>query len=462
MRPYFLGFSLLFAAAAWPQSPHEDALRRALDAMAAEARSGGWAMAWSEGRAVVWGEYKVVDDAVIVVQPPATPAVGQTYLLAYETLGDAKYLEAAQGARDALAAVQSKEGGFPHEWDPAKAPGGYGSYDDRVTSGALEFLTDLAEAETDDRKTMAVVRRIGAFLLASQYPNGGFPQTYPPGRTDYDRCITFNDGAMANAIRSCLLLYRVLGDERFLAAAKRGGDCIIALQGGEGEEVWAQQYDPETMQPAWARKFEPPGYSANESVGVCDLLVELALEMKDEKYLAPLPKALAWYDAVVMADGKRARIYEVGTGTPIYGRRDKAEIVYDRADATDGYSWEGTWYPAKAERLYARIQENGLDVVAAEERDAAARADTELPMDEAALAAVVEALEEDGFWYEAPSARYEAALEERNVPEDRWRIVATETFARNATVLLQAIAANTGGKPDPKSPARTGQGADLP
>lgn len=408
----------------------------ALETMASEARGGGWAMAWTADREVVWGEYKVVADDIVVVQPPATPYVGMVYIRAYEVLDDEKYLRVAQWARDALAAIQSKEGGFPHEWDPAKGPGGYGSYDDRVTSGALQFLVALAKAEPDNATTMAVIKKVGDFLLASQYPNGGFPQTYPSGRTDYDRCITFNDGAMANAIRSCLLLYHYLGDERFLAAAKRGGDCIIALQGGEGEEAWAQQYDPETLEPAWARKFEPPGYSANESVGVCDLLVELAFELKDEKYLEPLPKAFAWFDAVEMADGNRARLYEVGTGVPIYGRRDKAEIVYDRAKATDGYSWEGKWYPTRAKALYEAIETEGLASVAARvkgETEGGGKPSAG-KLDEAL------ALDEDGHWYDVPSSRYEAILDEKGVAKDRQHIVSTGTFVSHANILLDALA----------------------
>lgn len=462
MRPYILGIVLLFSAAAWPQASHQDALRRALDAMAEEARGGGWAMAWNEGRDVVWGEFGPVDDAVVVVQPPATPSVGTVYLLAYQLLSDERYLRIAEGARDALAAIQSPEGGFSHQRDPADGPSGHGSYDDGVTTGPIAFLVRMHDARPDDAATLAALRKAGEFLLASQYPNGGFPQVYPLRSEGYSAYITFNDHAMPNAVRACLLLHRVLRDERYLAAAKRGGDCIVALQGGDGEAGWAQQYDPATMKPAWARAFEPPGYSPAESVGACDVLVELALATGDAKYLEPLPKAFAWYEAIVMADGKRARLYEVGTGTPIYGRRDKAEIVYDRANATDGYSWEGTWYPAKAERLYARIQEKGLEAVAAEEREAAVRADAAPLMDETALTAAVASLGADGFWYDAPSARYAALLEERNVPEDRRRIVATGTFVRNTTALLQAVGAGLENNSALASAARTGLRAYAP
>ncbi|MCX6543666.1 MAG: hypothetical protein NTV05_04545 [Acidobacteria bacterium] len=48
-----------------------------------------------------------------------------------------------------------------------------------------------------------------AYLVAAQYKNGGWPQYYPL-RTNYSRCITFNDNAMIGVMR----LLREIGESR--------------------------------------------------------------------------------------------------------------------------------------------------------------------------------------------------------------------------------------------------------
>ena len=82
---------------------------------------------------------------------------------------------------------------------------------------------------------------------------------------------------------------------------------------------------------------------------VCDfeaamrLLVDLYLETGEEKYLEPLPRAIAWFKRSEIAPGVWARMYEIGTNTPIYGDRD-GKIKYRVEDLSPerqtGYSWK--------------------------------------------------------------------------------------------------------------------------
>ena len=46
------------------------------------------------------------------------------------------------------------------------------------------------------------------------------------------------------------------------------------------------------MEPAWARKFEPPAITG-ESFGVMQVLLELYLAYGEPRFLEPIPQALA-------------------------------------------------------------------------------------------------------------------------------------------------------------------------
>lgn len=431
---------LLALAAAWSAAAAENfeaALNRALEAMAARQVHGGWAMAWTQDGRVTWGEYRPVSPGCITVQPPATPGVAQVYLRAAEVLGEPRWLDKAREARDALLALQTPAGGFPHEGDPTKGHATVGTFDDHVTTGALAFFLALWKT-TQDPKDKAAVDSVGAFLLEAQYPSGGWPQRYPPPAKSYGRCITFNDNVMANVLRALFDLHEATGDHRYLEAALRGGDCIIALQGGPGEAAWAQQYDPDTLEPAWARDFEPPGYCTAESVGVCDILIELYLETGQARFLEPLPKAFAWFEAVALPNGKRARLYEPGTHRPVYGRRDKRVRVYDFAQACSGYGWQAPWFPTNAKAAYERIQAVGRDAYLAER---AAKRPPEPKALRTRAQEAAQALSPQGEWLSnAPGERTRQELRELGLPEDA-AIVHTHLFCGHAHALLDAIEA---------------------
>ena len=416
--------------------PAETALRKALDAMATRQTHGGWGRAYTLHGGIMWGEYRPIPNTWITVQPPATPRVAQVYLRAGQVLDEAAYIENARRARAALLALQTDKGGFPHEADPAGRKATRGTFDDDTTTSVLDFFIDWWQ-HTKSEEDLAEVHRVGDFLLKAQYPeSGGWPQAYPPPPTGYQRYITFNDNNIALILRALLRLHEITGEARYLDAAKRGGECIIRLQGGPGEAIWAQQYDPETLEPAWARKFEPPGYSAAESIGVCNILIELYLATGEERFLEPLPKAFEWYDTHQLPDGKWARLYEPGTQRPVYGRRDIAEKVYDREKATTGYSWEGNWYPHAAKAAYERIREIGREAYIEELKPKAVKSDLEAL--EARARETAETLSEDGWWLRKPSGNELEEYQHAGVPEDE-PMVELRLFNRNAGILLDYL-----------------------
>jgi PelA/Pel-15E family pectate lyase len=336
------------------------ALEKSLAAMTHFQRHGGWGTSWSLDQKVVWGEHLPIPDDWITVQSPATPTVAGIYLRAGQVLNKPRWITVAGEAHEALCRLQSAEGGFPHEGPPEAGQSKQASFDDGVTTRTLDFLIDWWHY-TNDSTDRVAVERVGAFILTSQYAKtGGWPQSFPVP-SNYGRCITFNDGNFSNIITALFKLYRETGDMHYRAAAHRGGECILRLQGGDGQSIWAQQYDPDTLKPAWARKFEPPGYTPAESSRVCDTLIELFVETGDNRYIESLGRALKWYETHQLENGKYARLYEPDTQRPVYGRRDKAVKVYDFADACEGYGWQGTWYPHKAKKAWDEIQADGAE-----------------------------------------------------------------------------------------------------
>lgn len=278
----------------------------------------------------------------------------------------------ARGAADNVLLYQSAVGAWPKNTDllaPAtpealalvEKGGKADTIDNNATTLPLRFLARVSAATGEERYAEAVRRGVD-YLLTAQYPNGGFPQFYPL-RKGYYSHVTFNDGAMINAL---LVLRDVAEDrapfsamdsarrERARDAVARGIACILRTQiKREGRlTVWCAQYDETTLEPAWARKYEPPSLSGAESVGVVRFL--MAVEKPSPELIDAIEGAVAWFRSSVMA-GKRldhvkradgrvervlvddpaapplwARFYELGTNRPLYMDRD-SEPVYDFA-----------------------------------------------------------------------------------------------------------------------------------
>ena len=289
----------------------------------------------------------------------------------------------ARSAADNLLLYQSPVGAWPKNTDllapatpEALAEVEKGGKADTIDNGAttlpLRFLARIAAA-TGEPRYLEAARRGVDYLLAAQYPNGGFPQFYPL-RKGYYSHVTFNDGAMIHALQVLRDVaqgrapFEFLDDEhrsRAGAAVSRGIDCILKTQvRQEGRPtVWCAQYDENTLEPAWARKYEPPSLSGAESVGAVRFL--MAVEDPSPELIAAVEGAVAWFrsvaisgkrlDRIKRADGRTerllvddpsapplwARFYELGTNRPLYMDRnsepvyDFAQIAYERRSGYD-------------------------------------------------------------------------------------------------------------------------------
>jgi PelA/Pel-15E family pectate lyase len=250
--------------------------------------------------------------------------------------------------------------------------------DNGSTTTEMKFLVRMYNATRDVRYYQGFEKAV-QYLLAAQYPNGGWPQFYPyrKGSTAYASHITYNDNAMVNVLE----VLRDLAEEKPLyaqlpvtpalrAAAKAAYDkgiaCILKTQIiVEGQPtVWCAQHDETTLLPAKARAYELPSFSGQESVGIVRLLMQV--KNPSAPIIASVKSAMNWLEAHKVtgtrvenrpsADGKRnivlvkdaqatpllARFYDLETGKPFFSDRDgvkKTSVMEIGAERRNGYSW---------------------------------------------------------------------------------------------------------------------------
>ncbi len=339
------------------------------------ASHGGYVYHYSLDLRQRWGEGEATASQ-IWVQPPGTPTVGLAFLRAHAATGDKFYLNAATDAAVAVAYGQLKSGGWTNsvDFDPnsksaAEYRNGQGrgrnnsSLDDGQTQSAIRLMTHVDQALGFKQKTIHESAQVALdALLKAQFPNGGFPQvwtgpvesrpilraSYPEydwrteGRIkNYWDMYTLNDNVTGYVADTLLDAHRIYGDERYLQAVRKLGDFLLLAQMPEPQPGWAQQYS-DKMLPIWARRFEPPGVSGDETQEVLETLMKIAHATGNRKYLEPIPAALAWLQRSTLSDGQIARYYELKTNRPLYMSRrgDDYSLTYDDSDLPSHYGWK--------------------------------------------------------------------------------------------------------------------------
>lgn len=300
--------------------------------------------------------------------------------------------EAKRIATDILS-YQSELGGWPKNTDTVDdvykgdrkdlRP----TFDNGATTDELRFLARCYNATKEESYQKTFSRGL-AYILKAQYPAGGWPQFYPPGK-GYARHITFNDGAMVRLlefvreVNSAETYAFVPAAERKEAgeAFEKGIACILKCQikvAGK-PTVWCAQHDERDYSPSLARAYELPSFSGSESVGVTKLL--MSLDRPSPEVIAAVDGAMAWFesakltgirldrkpdpkgpkgvDLTVVTDSSApplwARFYDLKTGKPMFCDRDGvpkasiAEIGYERRN---NYAWYGNWPQSLLEKNY--------------------------------------------------------------------------------------------------------------
>lgn len=477
MRPFRIPVVLLTAAfltagaAADERLDNEaaQALRRAVEFFHHKVAShGGYVYRYSADLSKREGEGKADVDTVWV-QPPGTPAVGMAYLDAYERLGEAYLLEAAKAAGECLVQGQLRSGGWnasiefalekrakiAYRVDPPgkKRASNNTSFDDNKTQSAMRLLIRLDKAlGFKDPRIHESIQFALESVLKAQFPNGGWaqtysvfpdpsqfpvrqasypqswPRTYPGG--DYWDFYTFNDNAMADTIEMLLLAAEVYREPRYRAAALRGGDFILLAQMPDPQPAWAQQYNFE-MHPAWARKFEPPAISGGESQGLIQKLLDLYVETGDQKYLAPVPKALAYLRNSTLPDGRLARFYELQTNRPLYLTRNY-ELTYDDSDLPTHYGFKISSRIESLGKQYDKLA--GLSSQELAQLRTSRMEPKRGKPSEKEVRAVIRELDERGAWVEA------GTLRSHGKDDNTRKVIESATFIRNVGILSQYLA----------------------
>ncbi len=247
-----------------------------------------------------------------------------------------------------------------------------GTIDNDATTTEMYFLARTAArgSPAQAKKWRKSFLRGVDYLLAAQFPNGGWPQVWPL-QGGYHDAITFNDDAMLNVME--LLRDISLGENDFAfvpartrrqaaASLERGIQCTLAAQivvNGR-PTVWCQQYNALDLSPAAARNYEMPALVSSESASIVQFL--MSRPKPSPAIIASVDAAAAWFKKTAIYDqayrssttGGRVlesapgagpiwpRFAEIGTDRPIFGDRDKtihdnlADISVERQR---GYSW---------------------------------------------------------------------------------------------------------------------------
>lgn len=430
--------------------------------------SGGYVYRVSGDLSKREGEEKV-GQTTAWIQPPGTPAVGMAYLEAWKLTDDLLLRDAALETAEALVRGQLQSGGWDGfiEFDPQerrkyayRVDGNMGdklrnttTFDDDKSQSCLRFLMQLDQALEfkNERVHEAALFALNGFV-AAQYPNGAWPQRYSQApdpakhpvltasfpetwsrafpKENYAGFYTLNDNTISDLIETMLAAWDIYQDERFLNAAKKGGEFFILAQLPEPQPGWAQQYNTR-MEPAWARKFEPPSINGSESQKVLRTLMLLYKRTADTKFLEPIPRALAYYKTLARTDGLLARFYEIGTNKPLYFTK-QYELVYSDDDLPTHYGFIVTNNIEKISGEYEKLLKAAPDKLW--------KPPTVKPpvlSDELTREAVraIQTLDTRGAWLENGSMRTHG-------DDDGTRqVIDSKTFIKNLDTLARYIAA---------------------
>jgi PelA/Pel-15E family pectate lyase len=245
-----------------------------------------------------------------------------------------------------------------------------GTIDNGATITEMRFLARMSKAlpgEAGEPYRESFIQGV-RYLLAAQYPNGGWPQIWPLEGGFHDG-ITFNDDAMAHV--STLLdevardpAYRFVPGQlrrRAAAAVDAALQVILAAQVKQNgrRTGWPQQVDPLTLEPISARNYEPRSVASAETSDTLIFLMRQGRQTPEVR--AAIDAGIAWLKSAAVtgyawtrtpegrkliprADGGPlwSRNYDLVTGKPIFG--DKDRTIHDDVNnisegRRNGYSW---------------------------------------------------------------------------------------------------------------------------
>lgn len=304
----------------------------------------------------------------------------------------AAFYQSAAGREllQAILSLQTPSGGWSKRTDMTIArqsgqhwgvePNYVPTFDNSATTTQLRVLARAYQATAASEYLDAFNRGV-QLLLKAQYPNGGWPQSFPL-RGGYHDHITLNDEVTEDILSVLYDVSRADADFAFVdtvlqrqaqLAFERGLKLLLQLQQRDeaGLSLWAAQYHHRTLQPAWARAYEMPALAVMESATLLDFLLSLPkppVELQQSIHAAAgwlVRHAIAdqhWHPQLRVLQAQAGagplwpRFAELNTNRPIFGDRD-GELYYDvhqvSLERRQGYAWY-TQRPALTLELYQR------------------------------------------------------------------------------------------------------------
>lgn len=207
----------------------------------------------------------------------------------------------------------------------------------------IKYLAQVYKQVPEKRYLDCAVKALQWILNAQHPKSGGFT-----GADAY--AITYNDDVMSDTLQTLRnvsrddTLYGGFPDEmrkKAEAAYAKGIECILKTQitltlqdGTKLLTAWCQQHSHDTLQPVWAREFEPPSVCTRESAKVVNLLMED--EHPTDAIKNAIIAACEWFDRDdVRLHGKKI-VRIPCTGEVLNGRYyDYEQQMVDDANASD-------------------------------------------------------------------------------------------------------------------------------
>ena len=407
-----------------------------------------------------------------------TVPVGRVFLEAYEATGEKSYLDAAVAAAHCLVWGQLEIGGWNYRIDfdlkrnklryhhlaPKYAHlTNFVSFGNDRTQGATRFLMKVSQY-VHDPKIEAAISRALKCLLAGQFKggkwDGAWSWLYPAKKGTYPSRPTFNDHTISNCVRAMHAAYVRYGNPQYLASVRRCLKFYLRSQGDEPQPAWAQSYG-EDLKPHKARRMEPAAYAGGESAGNVVLLLDMYIELGDERCFKAAARAAEWLKRSQIAPDSKgrplwARFYEIGTNKPLYFTK-RYKLTYSDDDLPVHYCFKRDFATA-AIRKYEHVKRLGRQGIL----DRRARGNT--PQEWAAEAAslekkvrkIISRQDNLGRWVRVrpktvlvkENGVYKYVVDKKKTLP----IMRTRTFVRNMRTLAGYVTAAQGG---PKAPAET-------
>jgi PelA/Pel-15E family pectate lyase len=325
----------------------------------------GWRDSLARDRSNAWYQSKEARRIAEVVLSFQTPAGGWSKNLDFTAAPRAPGMHFSPDNRSRYPSKADFDQPLEGDWSYV------GTFDNGATVTPLRYLAKVIAAAPESAAPFRAAFQRGLdYILAAQYPNGGWPQVWPL-QGGYHDAVTYNDNALINVLALLRDVDAATNGFDFVpaparesaaAALRRGVHCILATQiiAGGRRTVWGQQYDPLTLEPCSARNYEMPSQSSGESAGILMFLMQTP--RPDAEEVAAVHAAAAWFEKTMIRDvafsrggpGGRhltpapgrgslwARCYQIGTDRPIFGDRDKT--IHDTLDEISperqrGYAW---------------------------------------------------------------------------------------------------------------------------